>query len=428
MATDERLRYAGDVNVETAVLITAKGVYQNIANQVVGIQLFEDIFSPFITGTLIIKDSLDMLNAFPLSGEEYLWLNIKTPTMPKGNIEGKFYIFKMANREIVGDKSVVYELHFITQEAIVDMNKAISRAFDGKPSEIAKTLFTDKDIGLQLPETKINTEETINSIKFISNFWSPTRCLKYLCDHAMNKKESPTYVFFENRAGYNFVSLDTLYTNDDIIEHFVYDNYARDKLEDGGDARNIAEDYRRISRIAVPVAHDYVDRVTGGMYSSRQYSFDVMSKNVSISDYDMFNDWTYLNHTNLYPVSTRNTLYKNKAKIINHQRHYDNFTDKGDSSNYAFLQRRVSQMKLTDAAKIEITVPGRTQYTVGQRCMVELNKMEPDDGQKSKDETLDKMLSGAYIIGAINHYIDSERHECVMELFKDSLYKNLEEN
>lgn len=427
MATSEILRFAGDVNVESAQLITSKGVYQDIAGQIAGIQIFEDIFSPFITGNLIIKDSLDMLNAFPLSGEEYLWLNIKTPTMPKGNIQGKFYIFKMSNREILGDKSITYELHFITQEAVVDINKPISRAFDGKPSEIAKTIFTDKDVGLQIDERRVNIEETINKVKFISNFWTPTRCLKYLCDHSMNKKESPSYVFFENRAGFNFVSLDTLYTNDDIIEHFIYDNYVRDAVGFDGDARNIVEDYRRISRVAVPVVHDYMDRVFDGMYSSRQYSFDILLKNVSISDYNLFGDWSALNHTNLNPLSSENTIHKSRAKIVNHQRHYDNFTGKGDSSNYTFLQRRISQMKSTDASKIEITVPGRTQYTVGQRCIVELNKMEPGDGTKG-EYTLDTMLSGAYIIGAINHYIDREKHECVMELFKDSLFRNLNEN
>lgn len=428
MATSDILRFAGDVNIESAQLVTSKGVYIDIANQIAAVQLFEDIFSPFITGTLIIKDTLDMLNAFPLSGEEYLWLSIKTPTMPKGNIEGKFYIFKMSNREMLGDKSIVYELHFITQEAIVDINKPISRAFDGKPSEIAKKIFTDKDIGLQIAENRTNIEETTNSIKFVSNFWTPTRCLKYLCDHSMNKNESPTYVFFENRAGFNFVSLDALYTNDDIIEHFTYDNYIRDKVGSDGDARNIVEDYRRISRVAVPVVHDYLDRVKDGMYSSRQYSFDIMSKNVSISDYNMFLDWQAMKHTNPNPLSSEKTIHKSRAKIINHQRHYDNFTGKGDSSNYAFLQRRISQMKSTDASKIEITVPGRTQYTVGQRCVVELNKLEPDDGNKGNTDTMDKMLSGAYIIGAINHYIDREKHECVMELFKDSLFRNLNEN
>lgn len=422
MATSERLRYAGDVNIETIELKSVNGFYQNIANQVIGIQIFEDIFSPFITGTLIIKDSLDLLNTFPLTGEEYLTLKISTPTIPRGAIQGNFYIFKMNNREIVGDRAVIYELHFITQEAVVDMNKRISKKFEGTPSEIANTILTDKDVGLQLSRT-INIEEAKNKIKYISNFWSPVRNMTYLCDHAYNKNESPSFLFFENRAGFNFVSLDSLYDNSDYIEYFTYDKFVRDSTNSGDDAKNIVEEYKRISRLAVPTVFDYMERIDGGMLGSKQYSFDLTSKNVDIKEYDMFKDWDKNIHANIYPLASTKSIFRYNAKLVNRYRHWGNFTDGKDSSNSNFLQKRMSIMKMIDAGKIEITVPGRTQYTVGQKVLVELDKMEPI--RKEEEDTLDSVLSGAYIIGAINHYIDRERHECVMELFKDSLLKNI---
>lgn len=423
----KKLRFAGDVDIERIQITSPNGVYLDIRNQVIAIQLFEDLFSPFITGTIVVQDSLDLLNNIPFLGEEYLSMTISTPTLTKGKIQGEFYIFKMANREISGDRQVIYELHFITQEAVIDMNKRISRAFDGKASDIAKKIITDKDVGLQIPETNIFIEESNNKLKFISNFWTPVRCLTYLCDHAVNKKDSPTFMFFQNRTGFNFISLDTLYNNNDIIELFTYDNFQRDKTASGKDAKNIAEDYKRIRRLAVPVVFDYVDRLSSGMIASKQYSFDIISKNVAITRYDMYKEFDKLNHTNLHPLQSKKVVYKDNVKIINHQRHYDNFTDKGDSSNQKFLQKRVSQMKATDAAKIEITVPGRTQYTVGQKCLVQLNKVQPVKGKEDDEANMDKMLSGAYIIGAINHYIDREKHECVMELFKDSLFRNPDE-
>jgi hypothetical protein len=49
--------------------------------------------------------------------------------------------------------------------------------------------------------------------------------------------------------------------------------------------------------------------------------------------------------------------------------------------------------------------------------------MEPTE--KKDTNTLDSMLSGAYIIGAVNHFISRESHECVMELFRDSLLKDI---
>jgi hypothetical protein len=422
MANSERLRFAGDVNIEKLELKSVNGFYQDISNQVIGIQIFEDIFAPFITGTLIIKDSLDLLNVFPLTGEEYISIKISTPTLPRGAIQGEFYVFKMTNREILGDRAIVYELHFITQEAVIDMNKRISKKFEGKPSEIAQTILTDKDVGLQLTK-QVNIEESSNKIKYISNFWSPVRNMTYLCDHAYNKKESPSYLFFENRSGYNFVTLDSLYDNSDYIEYFTYDKFVRDTTNSGDDARNIVEEYKRISRIAVPTAYDYMERLDGGMIGSKQYSFDLISKNVDIKEYDMFEDWEKNNHTNLYPLASNKSIYRYNAKILNRYRHWGNFNDGNDSSNSNYLQKRMSIMKMIDAAKIEITVPGRTQYTVGQKVLVELDKVEP--AQKADTDTLDSILSGAYIIGAINHYIDREKHECVMELFKDSLLKDI---
>lgn len=422
MPTSEKLRFAGDVNIDKVLVTSVNGFYQDIANQVVGIQIFEDIFSPFITGSLIIKDSLDLLNVFPFTGEEYLTLEISTPELKKGAIKGDFYIFKMTNREILGDRSVVYELHFITQEAVVDMNKRISKKFEGKPSEIAKTIIQDKDNGLQITGA-VNIEESSNTIKYISNFWSPVRNMTYLCDHAVNMKESPSYVFFQNRAGFNFVSLDALYGNSDYIEYFIYDNYVRDVLPGDTSAKNIVEDYKRIRRIAAPVLFDYMERIDGGMMGSKQYSFDMFSKNVDIKEYDMFKDFEKNTHTNLYPLASSKSIFRYNAKIINRVRHWDNFKDGGDSSNSKFLQKRISIMKIVDAAKIEITVPGRTQYTAGQKVLVEVDKMEP--AEKKDKDTLDSMLSGAYIISAINHYIDKEKHECVMELIKDSLLKDI---
>jgi len=144
MQAKQTLKFAGDVSVGRIRVISQSGFYQDIANQVAGIQIFEDLLSPFITGTLIVKDSLDLINLFPFVGEEYVELDIKTPTLKTGNISGKFYIYKMTDREMLKDKQMVYQLHFTSQDALIDLNKSISKTFTGKISDIANTLLTDK--------------------------------------------------------------------------------------------------------------------------------------------------------------------------------------------------------------------------------------------------------------------------------------------
>jgi len=424
MENSQVLRNAGDVNIEKVKIVSSNGFFQDITNQVIAIQLFEDLFSPFITGTLIVKDSLDLINLFPFVGEEFVELKISTPTL-KAPIEGKFYIFKMTDREMVGDRTVIYELHFITQEALVDLNKRLSKTFSGKCSDIANTLMSDKTVGLQLSR-KLFVEETKNKTKFVSNFWNPVKCLNHVANVAINKNGSPSYLFFENRIGFNFVSLESLYTNNDVIQEFVFDNYIRDDRSGGGNIKNIPEDYRRIREIHIPVAFDYMDRIRSGVYGSKQYSHDLTTKRFGSKNFDMLQSFQTDKHLNPYAMASKTIIYRYASVITNAPKYYSNFSGYGDSTDSATIQKRVSLMKQADCNKIQLIVPGRTDYTVGQKTVVNLNKMEPISKQDTN--TLDKIFSGAYIIGAINHYIDREKHECTMELFKESLLRDLDGN
>lgn len=422
MQSSQVLRFAGDVLVDKVNVVSANGLYQDITNQVLSIQIFEDLFSPFITGNIVIKDSLDLVNLFPFVGEETLELKISTPTLKTGNIDAKFYIYKITDRDMLGDKSVVYQIHFTSLDAIVDLNKAVSKTFSGKVSDIAKTVFTDKVHGLQTLKP-LNIEETSNNTKYISNFWSPIKNLFYLVSNSVNKSGSPSYLLFENRDGYNFLSLDTLYTQP-ILQEFVYDNYVRDELNDAGNIKNINEDYRRIETITIPEAFDYISRIRNGMYGSKQYNHDIVSKKISSTNYDLLQSFDKRNHLNEFPVASKKAVYRYNSKIDFEPKYYNNFSNFGDATNASIIQERTSVLKQIESTKIQIIVPGRMDYTVGRKVNVTLPRIEPYT-EKDRDPT-DKMFSGTYIIAAINHYINRDRHECTLELVKDSLAMNLD--
>lgn len=421
METSQVLRFAGDVNIETVNIISASGVYQDVTNQVLSIQIFEDLFSPFITGSIVIKDPVDLMNLFPFVGEETLELKLSTPTLKTGNINHRFYIYKMTDRDYLGDKVVVYQLHFTSLDSVVDLNKAISKTFSGKVSDIAKTLLTDKALGLQVSK-KYNIEETSNSTKYVSNFWSPIKNLIYCLPNAVNKNGSPSYVFFENRDGYNFVSLESLYQQQ-VLQNFTKDNYVRDQRPGGGNIKDIEKDFQRVNTVTIPVPFDYISRIQNGMYGSKQYTHDITNKRIASKNYDMLQNYDKRKHLNDNPLASNKAVYRYNSKITYETKYYNNFTNFGDATNTNYTQERLSLLKQIETTKLEITVPGRFDYTVGRKVNLLLNKVEPTS-DKDKD-TVDKVLSGNYLISAINHYIDRERHECVMELVKDSLVIDL---
>ena len=421
MQSSKQLRYAGDVSIDKVMITTSVGVYQDITAQVLSVQFFEDIFSPFTTGSIIVRESLDLVNLFPFIGEEYLELNITNPKLETSSISGKYYIYKLSDRELLGDRSVVYQLNFISVEAIADINKSISRNFSGKVSDIVSTFVKDSINGFESKKNLV-VEPTSNSIKYISQYWSPTKNIQYLVENAVNMNNTPNYVFFENRDGFYFISLEKLY-DAQIKQTFKYDRYTRDKLPGGGDVRNIEEDYKRILEYSIPVAYDYMDRIRSGMLSSRQIMYDVTKKTYSTNVYTMFDRYDNQKHLNKYPINSNKALFRANSLVIDFPKDFANFSGFGDVTNSKHNQERLSLMKLAEANQLNITVPGRTDYTVGQKVSVVFPLINPIS-QKDNDTT-DKVFSGNYLIAAINHYVDREKHECYMQLIKESSMRNM---
>lgn len=421
-SAEQAVRFAGDVNITKVRIVTRNGLAQDITGQVITIQIFEDLFSPFITGSLILKESLDLINLFPFAGEEELEIEINTPSLSNGNINSKFYIYKMTDRELLGDRNMVYQLHFISNEAIVDMNKKISRVYGDKPEVIVKSLLEDQVNGLQTTK-KIITEPTSKIAKFISNFWSPVEAINYVTQLAENKNGSPSFVFYENRDGFYFTSLETLYEGQ-IYQEFIMDKYTRDDKKNGGDAKNVSEDYKRIGTISIPKGFDYMERIRNGLFSSKLISYDLTKKAYNVKNFNMFDGFDSHKHLNQYNVASNKAIFRTNSKLTNYPRMNSNFSGFTDATNYRNTQKRASLMLAAEANKIQITVPGRCDYTVGQKVKVTLNKMEPI----SKDDTdvTDKMFSGNYLIAAVNHYITRDMHECNMELIKDSLMMSVD--
>jgi len=79
MADSEVIRFAGDVSIDKIEIVSSNGFYQEVTNQVMALEIYEDIFSPFISGVLAFKESVDFINLFPFVGEEYANIKILFP-------------------------------------------------------------------------------------------------------------------------------------------------------------------------------------------------------------------------------------------------------------------------------------------------------------------------------------------------------------
>ena len=328
MQAAESIRFAGDISVDKIEIITMTGFGQDITNQVRAIEIFEDIYSPFISGVIVLKETIDYINLFPLIGEEFINISIHTPSMPQ-KIDQQFAIYKLANRMKTNDSNQLYEIFFTSKETLVDVNKKVSKSYNGKASDIVNEIVKDKINGLESTKNLI-LEESINNIKYISNYWSPVKNINYISELAKNFGNFPSYLFFENRKGLNFSSLQTMYTQDPI-QTFTDDSYFRDFTYAGNTVRNVEEEYKRIIDIEVPLLYDYIDRAAGGMYSSRKFTYDIVTKKYTLDNFDIFDDTPPRLNPHA-PVSSR-VIRKPSQLHVTIPKHYNLFNNYVNASN-----------------------------------------------------------------------------------------------
>jgi hypothetical protein len=416
------LRFPGDVDIDRIEIFSANGAGVEVTDMVAEIQIFEDMFAPCVTGTLAITDNIDLVNKFPFVGEEKVLIKIKTPAMPdlkETRIDQEFYIYKMTDRKVLGDKQIFYMLHFCSFELIADANIKLSRSFNGKISDIVT-----KIIKSEIVKTKMDlvVDETKNSVKYVSNYWSPYKNINYLLERAQNKDGTPNYVFFENRRGLNFVSLSGIFSLDDK-ESYTFDSFQRTPKTHGS-IQNPNEQFARFLDYTIETGFDYLQRTNSGMFGSKMIAHDILTKKYSTQNFNMFQFFDSEKHLNKYPVSSTDVLARNNANIYNYPKYMNNVNGFGDDGAQNWLQRRTSLMAQTNAYRMTAEILGRTDITIGEVIYIKIYKSAAVNKSDDNDSLVDNMFSGRYVISALNHRITREKHEIHMECLKDSLIVN----
>jgi hypothetical protein len=155
----------------------------------------------------------------------------------------------------------------------------------------------------------------------------------------------------------------------------------------------------------------------------------LVTKQYKEKKFNYQDDFDKKGHLNKFPITAKSTgfIFGPASAILVDEIHFGVYNGYGDISNSDIMQERLSILNMADAMKVTVVVPGRTDYTVGQKVWLEIVEPEPLDDKDTVEAEQDKLFSGYYLIGAINHNINREKHECTMELIKDSLLKTADQ-
>ena len=440
--------------------------------------LYEDIFSPTLSGSVIIRDSLNLIGKLPIVGDEVLTVDIQTPWGelggydannigkfdPINKIQKSFSVYAIKDRKLNNDREQYYQLFFCSLEASTDNVVKLCQKYEGTTDEIAAKIFEDNMQSLRIFTNKqvfenfsegAKTEFFIadtpheSMITFVAPMWTPIQCLNWLAKRSIGSKfKSPTFMFFETTKAFYFASIESLVgrqlENNDIYSSFVYNT----NLDNLSTVSALTKGFQTVEALQFLTNLDVIQGQDLGHFASTVHSFDMVKKDYKTYYYDHgFNykkythmeDGTYDAATGVYsmPAPTDTPDNKKPYKMIfpiNVLRSSDNkpfvatvnpgvldsTEDSIDLRPEDFIAQRNSALMDITTLRLQITVPGRTDAEVGR--LIKL--FYPSVGEKTQDSSeavvWDKFLTGIYMITAIHHQITPLRHTMYMEISKDS--------
>lgn len=425
MSETEKIKSAGDYELVDVKIGSAKGQIFDVANFVIDINIYEDMFSPTMSGNITLNDAQDLINLLPMIGEERLLITFKTPSMGdnQGLYEQEFYIYKMTDREYSAERAITYTLHFVSFETVRDLNSKISKGFAGNINSVVELILTQE----LRTSKKINIEKTKNTTTYVSNFWTPFTNINFLAKRSISQEtESANFLFFETNRGFNYISVDTLLTADPKTK-YIYDNNSRDPSGDGGGStRDIAEALSRIQSVKINTAFDYMNRIQSGMYKSRLITHEIVTKTYNVQTMSYDDEFKKHNHLNPYPLSTLNLPSKTLAFLDTKPRALENFNNFKSDKMKTWHLKNIMQMSEINAYYMDMTVPGRSDLCVGDIVDIYMYRPTPFNQKDQEEQLLDKTFSGRYMIASLCHNLNREKHEIHMSVVKDSLIVNLQ--
>ena len=410
-------RYAGEYDLLELDLFTSSGNVINLMAVYLSLNIYENMFSNSLSGSLLFIDTNNIVINAPIVGQEFLSFKIKTTGLESNPIdftEHVMAVYKIDKR--FADKgNEVVQIHFCSPESLRNDRTRISKKFEGNISDIVPKILRDK-VTINTNK-KIFTEDTKGIKKIVVPNKNPYSLIRDLTTDAISETGSPNYVFFENINGFHFRTLDSLYGEGSKGEYM-----ASDQGSINGDISNVEEDIKRVLFYDIASNNDTKKNIKSGMLASKSISYNMYQKNFDVQRYDYFSDFD--KYKRVSNGESDSPIY-NDAPIDEFDNNLGDFKDarifmhstSKDSSNLDTQHYVDSKTNFTpnDVSKtIQHRFAKHTELDFGVKVIMEINGVTtikmgdvidflvPVTGTVHT-ETFDKYYSGKFLITKARH-------------------------
>ena len=371
--------------------------------------VYESIFMPCIVAEINVRDTDDALfGGLNLSGGEEIQFAFSAPGGDTASY--KLLVNKPENMEPSQSmKSRTIQLIASSEEAFyasggVDAKGYIQKSYNGRlisynVQDVLKSYLKTKK--------KITVEETKGPQNIIANNEKAWVFIDRIRRRAVSANDkSSSYVFFENKDGFNFITIEKLFRGS-VVKSFIQDNTVGTDITKLND--NIIIGYE------LPYLFNAMDRIDRGTMSSRYTYFNFETNEYTqkvVSNPDMgnmsggsksWNSTAFLNKFGKTPGRTSNMPYDNRLPITGIPQYTPN--QLAYSGN---LMQNIIKLRVIGDAKI------KAGDMINAKIIQQNSLTSPN--------TQDTDISGNMLIASIRHLMNPEgmkpQYTCILDCLK----------
>ena len=423
------------------------------------INMYEDMFGPFMRIEVVLNDALGLIDKFPVIGEEELLFTYSI--VKKQVFRQAFKVYKVSNRTLTKAREHTVVLHGISLEGHENSLQSVYKPFiEQTPDQIVSDVFYNyiwsgigKTLRIPKPCDKPYTK--------VASGQNPLQLINFLAAESKNSeakdyKNPSNYVFFEASEDFYFAPIDYFFDTPVHREFFLSVPQDKDQFEKG------KKTYPSKSIVSFKFVEqfDNLDSVHRGTYLNEVNIIDPILKRFKMHPitektkfqfkYNRdFDDLTHLPNSNKKYITADGDVGKGTKPYAAHRRmmitQYENEGEKyqnigylngklsaGDQLNaprqrHKHLPESLHEMENLFNHMVEVTVPGDPELTIGQ--VIKIKVPQPT---QFKDETQKFLFlygqEATFVVTAIRHLYNANRdsYNMVLSCSAESFGKDVE--
>ena len=258
-------------------------------------------------------------------------------------------------------------------------------------------------------------------------------------------------MFYENKEGYNFTTLDNLYKQSVSAKYNTGDFFS----VVAGALPDVVEEYSRPIRHQIASSNNMLDGINRGLLGSTFISYNIYNKKYTTSQFKYFDNFRDFGRIGGNPIYNTNEIddFKNTVgDFPNSKRHLHSTSKEGENDAQFYsvdpnavigsknvkslyspnkvedslLPRQSKFVELKTGVMMMIEVHGQTNLSVGKTIFFDFHVAGESHGDNK-----DPYYTGKYLITDLSHnfsFTPKKEHTTAMTIVKDGYGTELEQN